>query len=75
VVVRSNNNSGKGSKKQVDKDTRVMNSLRESKTNPIGYLDKLRCEDCGRSVPDNRYKGYCQNCYFNRNDVTLMKYP
>jgi len=74
MVVRRNNKFSKGSTKKIDNDTRVMNKLRDDKTDPMGYLDKLYCQDCGRKIPDNRYHGSCQNCYFNKYDVTLRKY-
>jgi len=73
MVLRGKYRSGKGSNKKIDNDTRVMNKLRDSRADPMGYLDKLYCQDCGHKIPDNRYHGLCQNCYFNRNDVTLNK--
>jgi len=52
-------------------DNNVMKHFRHTKANPLGWNDKLKCS-CGNSIPDNRYHGKCQNCYFIENDVTLQ---
>ena len=54
-----------------EKDKQIMNCLRDKKVNPLGWNDKLNCGVCERSIPDNRYHGKCQDCYFSEHDVTL----
>jgi hypothetical protein len=53
------------------KDKSTMDYLRNKKANPLGWNDKRHCGMCGNSIPDNRYHGKCQDCYFSEHDVTL----
>lgn len=61
----------KKTKNRIDKDLKVAKEMYENNVDPNEYMNKYYCDACGQSMPDNRYKGLCFDCYFTQNDVTL----
>lgn len=54
----------------MNKDRKLLNFFRKKKADDWGYRKGYKCSKCGRSIPDRRYHGKCQDCYFNENDAS-----